>query len=91
MARPEALGPFTRQRPLGASSQCFGAMSGCARYFMATRPQRTKTWKESNDPDRDAKLARIEEVLDQHGPALLRVRRAAVDYRARVGACSSAP
>ena len=28
--------------------------------------QRTKTWKESNDPDRDAKLRRIEEVLDQH-------------------------
>lgn len=27
--------------------------------------QRTKTWKESNDPDRDAKLDRIEEVLDQ--------------------------
>lgn len=28
--------------------------------------QRTKTWKESNDPDRGAKLDRIEEVLDQH-------------------------
>lgn len=28
--------------------------------------QRTKTWKESNDPDRDAKLARIEEVLERH-------------------------
>lgn len=28
--------------------------------------QRTKTWKESNDPDRDAKLDRIEEVLEQH-------------------------
>lgn len=28
--------------------------------------QRTKTWKESNDPDRDAKLDRIEEVLDKH-------------------------
>jgi len=26
--------------------------------------QRTKTWKESNDPDRDAKLDRIEEVMD---------------------------
>ena len=24
--------------------------------------QRTKTWKESNDPDREAKLARIEHV-----------------------------
>jgi hypothetical protein len=28
--------------------------------------QRTKTWKELPDPDRAAKLARIEEVLDQH-------------------------
>ncbi|HEU0128765.1 MAG TPA: IS630 family transposase [Pseudonocardiaceae bacterium] len=28
--------------------------------------QRTKTWKESNDPDRDPKLDRIEWVLDQH-------------------------
>ena len=34
--------------------------------------QRTKTWKESNDPERDAKLDRIEDVLehrnlDRHG------------------------
>lgn len=29
--------------------------------------QRTKTWKESNDPDRDAKLDRIEQVLE-HQP-----------------------
>jgi transposase len=28
--------------------------------------QRTKTWKESPDPAREAKLARIEEVLEQH-------------------------
>jgi transposase len=28
--------------------------------------QRTKTWKESNDPDRDAKLDRIEHVLEDH-------------------------
>ena len=27
--------------------------------------QRTKTWKESNDPDREAKLARIEQVSSQ--------------------------
>jgi len=27
--------------------------------------QRTKTWKESNDPQRDSKLDRIEEVLDK--------------------------
>ncbi len=30
--------------------------------------QRTKTWKESNDPDRDAKLDRIEHVLEHHPP-----------------------
>jgi transposase len=28
--------------------------------------QRTKTWKESNDPNRDAKLDRIEHVLERH-------------------------
>jgi len=28
--------------------------------------QRTKTWKESNDPDRDTKLDRIEHVLDRY-------------------------
>ena len=28
--------------------------------------QRTKTWKESTDPDRDAKLDRIEHVLEHH-------------------------
>lgn len=28
--------------------------------------QRTKTWKESNDPDRDTKLDRIEFVLEHH-------------------------
>ncbi len=27
--------------------------------------QRTKTWKESTDPDREAKLARIEQVIEQ--------------------------
>ena len=44
--------------------------------------QRTKTWKESNDPDRDAKLARIEHVIehfpdrvfafDEFGPLTIR-------------------
>jgi hypothetical protein len=28
--------------------------------------RRTKTWKESHDPQREAKLARIEEVIEQH-------------------------
>ena len=59
------------------------APSGSARYW---RPgatfQRTKTWKESNDPERDAKLDRIEEVLgafprrcyafDEFGPLQIR-------------------
>ena len=42
-------------------------MSGCARYCTPTTSpsQRTKTWKESNDPDRDAKLARIEEAVER--------------------------
>ncbi|GAA2347050.1 hypothetical protein GCM10010376_80550 [Streptomyces violaceusniger] len=44
--------------------------------------QRTKTWKESNDPQRDAKLARIEHVIshfpqpvfafDEFGPLVIR-------------------
>ena len=44
--------------------------------------QRTKTWKESNDPDRDAKLDRIEQVMntspercfafDEFGPLTIR-------------------
>lgn len=44
--------------------------------------QRTKTWKESNDPDRDTKLARIEHVssttpdrvfaFDEFGPLTIR-------------------
>ena len=32
---------------------------------------RTKTWKESNDPDRDAKLDRIERVVDKHPDRVL--------------------
>jgi hypothetical protein len=44
--------------------------------------QRTKTWKESNDPHRDTKLARIEYVIshfpqwvfafDEYGPLVIR-------------------
>ena len=74
-ARPEALGlPFTRwslrklagylavneDRPVTLSVERL-------RQILAQRDitfQRTKTWKESNDPDRDAKLDRIEEVLE---------------------------
>ena len=43
--------------------------------------QRTRTWKESHDPDRDAKLDRIEYVTSHYPDRLLRFRpvRAAVD------------
>ena len=37
--------------------------------------QRTKTWKESNDPQRDAKLARIEQVTTHFPRPGVRVRR----------------
>ena len=59
--------------------------------------QRTKTWKESNDPDRDAKLDRIEEALERR-PAVFRLRRVRAAVRAPrgrlcmgVGEPSSAP
>lgn len=39
------------------------ALRGLARRGVTF--QRTKTWKESPDPDREAKLDRIEEVLDR--------------------------
>ena len=75
--RPEVLGlAFTRwslrklvayladndERPVAVSRERL-------RQILAARDvtfQRTKTWKESNDPDRDAKLDRIEEVLEHH-------------------------
>ena len=37
--------------------------------------QRTKTWKESNDPQRDAKLARIDYVTSNFPQKGVRVRR----------------
>jgi len=76
-ARPEALGqPFTRWslRKLvaylaGNDQRIVTIGRERLRQLLADNDvtfQRTKTWKESNDPDRDAKLDRIEEVLDQH-------------------------
>ena len=43
--------------------------------------QRTRTWKESKDPDKDAKLDRIEQVTTEHPRPVLRLRpvRPAVD------------
>jgi transposase len=92
--RPEALGqPFTRWsvRKLAA----YLAFNRGLRRIVVSRErlrqflrkhgltfQRTKTWKESNDPDRDAKLARIDEVMtrfpdrvfafDEFGPLTIR-------------------
>jgi transposase len=74
--RPEALGqPFTRWsiRKLVdylGDNDCRVVVIGRERLreILAAHGitfQRTKTWKESNDPDRDAKLDRIEEVLER--------------------------
>jgi transposase len=76
-ARPEALGqPFTRWslRKLSAflaDNPERVVVVGRERLRQVLKAhevtfQRTKTWKESNDPDRDAKLDRIEHVLEQH-------------------------
>ena len=76
-ARPEALGqPFTRWSIrklvayLGANDERVVVIGReRLRQILAARDvtfQRTKTWKESNDPDRDAKLDRIEHVLEHH-------------------------
>lgn len=73
--RPEKLGqPFTRwsirklARYLGANSDRVVRI-GRERLRQILEAngitfQQTKTWKESNDPDRDAKLDRIDEVLN---------------------------
>lgn len=76
-ARPEALGqPFTRWslRKLVAyladnDERVVNVGRERLRQLLAANDvtfQRTKTWKESNDPDRDAKLDRIEWVLEHH-------------------------
>ena len=91
--RPEALGlPFTRWslRKLAAylgdnQTRVVKISAERLRQILAARGvtfQRTKTWKESNDPERDAKLDRVEEVLgafpqrcfafDEFGPLTIR-------------------
>ena len=75
--RPEALGlPFTRwslrklaaylrdgaERPVRVSAE---RLRQILRAHDITF-QRTRTWKESNDPEREAKLARIEEVIERY-------------------------
>ena len=90
--RPEKLGlPFTHW----SLRKLAGYLSGAARPVTVGRErlrqllherdisfQRTRTWKESTDPDRDAKLDRIEHVtthfadrcfaFDQFGPLSIR-------------------
>ena len=91
--RPEALGqPFTRWsirklvQFLADNKQRVVTVGRerCRQILVANDVtfQRTKTWKESNDPDRDAKLDRIEEVMntrpdrcfafDEFGPLTIR-------------------
>lgn len=93
IARPEALGrPFTRWslRKLVAylidnEHRVVNVGRERLRQILdayGVTFQRTKTWKESNDPDRDAKLDRIETVLntwpdrcfafDEFGPLTIR-------------------
>jgi hypothetical protein len=75
--RPEALGePFTRWsirklvRFLGANGDRVVTIGReRLRQILEINGitfQRTKTWKESNDPDRDAKLDRIEHVVNEY-------------------------
>jgi transposase len=92
-SRPEALGqPFTRWsvRKLAAylaSHACRLIEIGRERLRQILLQhritfQRTKTWKESNDPQRDTKLARIDDVtsnfaqrvfaFDEFGPLVIR-------------------
>ena len=76
-ARPETLGlPFTRwslrklaaylrdgaERPVRVSAERLRQILHAHDITF----QRTRTWKESNDPDRGAKLARIEEVIERY-------------------------
>jgi len=76
-ARPESLGqPFTRWsiRKLVAfladnDQRVVVVSRERLRQILEANDvtfQRTKTWKESNDPDRDAKLDRIEAVIEYH-------------------------
>lgn len=75
--RPEKLGqPFTRwsirklAKYLGDNpKRVVGVGRERLRQILEEHEitfQRTKTWKESNDPDRDSKLDRIDEVIGQY-------------------------
>ena len=80
-------------RPDGPHRPRSGCGRSCARHGITF--QRTRTWKESTDPDRDAKLDRIEDVTSRFPDRCLRLRpvRAAVDPappRLRLGAAGPA-
>ena len=75
-ARPEALGLAFTRRSLRNLAGCLGDNDDRPVSISPERLrqilrrhditfQRTKTWKEPNDPDRDAKLDRIEEALER--------------------------
>ena len=91
--RPGALGcPFTRwsiRKLVAYLARCHQRRIGISRERLrlilreaGVSFQRTRTWKESRDPDKDAKLDRIEEVssrfpnrcfaFDQFGPLSIR-------------------
>lgn len=93
ITRPESLGrPFTRwslrkltQYLAGNPDRIITVGRESLRLLLRRHEisfQRTKTWKESTDPDRDAKLARIEHVterfpnrvfaFDEFGPLTIR-------------------
>jgi transposase len=89
--RPEKLGqPFTRWslRKLADYLACRPGGPATIRrerlrqilHERGISFQRTRTWKESTDPDRDAKLDRIEHVTSAYPDPVLRLRpvRAAV-------------
>ncbi|MEW2288560.1 IS630 family transposase [Streptomyces sp. NPDC047841] len=76
ITRPTKLGqPFTRwslRKLVAYLRKVHGHVIRIGREALRCLParrgvtfQRTKTWKESPDPDREAKLDRIEEVLDR--------------------------
>ena len=82
MEPPQARRLPGRPRPSGS---CTIGGNGCGQILAAhdVTFQRTKTWKESNDPDRDAKLDRIEArprpafpdrcfAFDEFGPLAIR-------------------
>lgn len=106
ITRPTKLGqPFTRwslRKLVAYLRKVHGHVirigRGALRCLLARRGvtfQRTKTWKESPDPDHEAKLDRIEEVLDRFPDRVFAfdelARSGSVPPRARAGPSRSVP